>query len=420
PNVNNDTERDFTDQNTATIPMSSTETQKNISNTNETDEFSLDSIKKILDHETEGVKNLQLRMAIVGTMKAGKSTVLNATIGRDLLPSRNSAMTTLPTEIIFKHNITEYQLVLSVDLINSINEICEGIKRITQEYRKQSDGKDTLLRHLGNQQQLLTVIEETENSKNHLETRTTDEQDIQKILTYINDIVRISNLFEVNNDLIENNILPRLEVPASIIDKDNNHHIYDGELILVDTPGPNEASLSNHLREVVVNELRKAALILVVLDYTSLNSEAEDEIKRNIETIRVVSEDSDNPNSNNQLYALITKIDNRDEKKDMNSEETKKYVTAKFSIAEQNVHEISGKQALISKSFLNEYKSLFGENNSVRLQERDDFRKMKTFNMFIRLALGSSWKQTLQFLDVPTIKTIGENILEKSGFENFL
>ncbi len=52
------------------------------------------------------VKELKLRMAIVAPMKAGKSTIINAIVGQEILPSRNAAMTTLPTEIIFSAEIS--------------------------------------------------------------------------------------------------------------------------------------------------------------------------------------------------------------------------------------------------------------------------------------------------------------------------
>ncbi len=48
------------------------------------------------------VEKLELMMAIVAPMKAGKSTIINAIVGQEILPSRNAAMTILPTEIIFK------------------------------------------------------------------------------------------------------------------------------------------------------------------------------------------------------------------------------------------------------------------------------------------------------------------------------
>ena len=38
-------------------------------------------------------------LAVVGTMKAGKSTTINAIVGREILPNRNRPMTALPTLI---------------------------------------------------------------------------------------------------------------------------------------------------------------------------------------------------------------------------------------------------------------------------------------------------------------------------------
>jgi hypothetical protein len=54
----------------------------------------------VMRNELEKVRNLELRMAIVAPMKAGKSTIINAILGQGLLPTRNSAMTTLPCEIV--------------------------------------------------------------------------------------------------------------------------------------------------------------------------------------------------------------------------------------------------------------------------------------------------------------------------------
>jgi predicted GTPase len=49
--------------------------------------------QKQISDEAHKVQNLELRMAIVAPMKAGKSTITNAIIGQEILPSRNSAMT---------------------------------------------------------------------------------------------------------------------------------------------------------------------------------------------------------------------------------------------------------------------------------------------------------------------------------------
>ncbi len=48
---------------------------------------------KSIENEIIKVKNLELRMAIAAPMKAGKSTIINAIVGQDILPSCNSEMT---------------------------------------------------------------------------------------------------------------------------------------------------------------------------------------------------------------------------------------------------------------------------------------------------------------------------------------
>src|SRR5919199_4832026 len=62
------------------------------------------------------VEDLELRMAIVAPMKAGKSTIINAIVGQEILPNRNAAMTTLPTEIIFDAKLTEPLLSFSPEI----------------------------------------------------------------------------------------------------------------------------------------------------------------------------------------------------------------------------------------------------------------------------------------------------------------
>ncbi|MBS9782475.1 MAG: dynamin family protein [Arcobacter sp.] len=52
-------------------------------------------------------------MAVVGTMKAGKSTTINAIVGREILPNRNRPMTALPTLIC--HNSQRTEPLLSFD-----------------------------------------------------------------------------------------------------------------------------------------------------------------------------------------------------------------------------------------------------------------------------------------------------------------
>ena len=53
----------------------------------------------MLNNELRKISRLEMVLAIVGTMKAGKSTTINAIVGTEVLPNRNRPMTALPTLI---------------------------------------------------------------------------------------------------------------------------------------------------------------------------------------------------------------------------------------------------------------------------------------------------------------------------------
>ncbi|CAF4849655.1 unnamed protein product, partial [Rotaria sp. Silwood2] len=55
-------------------------------------------------------------------------------MGYDLLPSRNTAMTTLPTEILFSQHTKEPQLILKSELITMIHEIGRQLQLKDNQY----------------------------------------------------------------------------------------------------------------------------------------------------------------------------------------------------------------------------------------------------------------------------------------------
>ncbi|CAF1121458.1 unnamed protein product [Didymodactylos carnosus] len=180
---------------------------------------------------------------------------------------------------------------------------------------------------------------------------------IHETLLLINDIIRIALLLNIDktNNLT---ILPRLEVPMiSLLSKSST---FCGNLIIVDTPGPNEDQLSKHLKQVIINELRKSAIILIALDFNSLNSTDEAEIKRDIEAVC-------------------------NEVRDSTTEQIKAFISSRFKIQKQNIFEVSAKNALLSCIFLNEYKLI---------DKREDLihdlltEQMITYKTFIQQALG--------------------------------
>ncbi|CAF0890077.1 unnamed protein product, partial [Didymodactylos carnosus] len=215
------------------------------------------------------------------------------------------------------------------------------------------DLEKSILNRIHNQQHLLDTIKKIRLKTVELNVRTMDVTEISTILVFVNDMIRISNLLNVNNDILKEKPLPRLEVPASVLGDDNSN-VYTGDLIIVDTPGPNERGLSDQLKIMVANELQRSALIVIVLDYTSLNNENQEQLTHDISVIRHVKGHREN---DDDLYALVNKIDQRT-KKDLTKEQTMTYVTSQFGIRSNNVYEMSGKSALICRIFLSEYQTL--------------------------------------------------------------
>lgn len=74
--------------------------QKLLTNT-EFDEASAYQTIEVLRGEAIKLEELETVLAVVGTMKAGKSTTINAIVGTEILPNRNTPMTAIPT--LIKH-----------------------------------------------------------------------------------------------------------------------------------------------------------------------------------------------------------------------------------------------------------------------------------------------------------------------------
>ncbi|MGM8887964.1 dynamin family protein, partial [Psychrobacter sp. 1U2] len=74
--------------------------------------------KQVLKGEVHKLQNFDVVLAVVGTMKAGKSTTINAIVGREILPNRNRPMTSLPTLICHNKEQTTPKLNFNSQPIN--------------------------------------------------------------------------------------------------------------------------------------------------------------------------------------------------------------------------------------------------------------------------------------------------------------
>lgn len=147
-----------------------------------------------LDNEIKKLKNSEYVLAVVGTMKAGKSTVINAIIGSEILPNRADPMTVLPT--LITHNSQNIEARLFLPKSELLNEILKEIKeKISKNkldtnlntFLKSKAGKD-LLKHF---------------SQNFTFKSEYSKEDLVQALTIFNDLMRLSIKLGLKNYLKE-------------------------------------------------------------------------------------------------------------------------------------------------------------------------------------------------------------------------
>lgn len=375
-----------------------------------------------LDSIHTNVKDLELRMCIVAPMKAGKSTVINAILGQSILPMRNTAMTVIPTEIVLQviqSNDTPKKPALIMD-----KELIEQIRSMQNEIRldlANSYTLENLQRKLPEHSHLITIAEEIRDAidGHPLEEECSGTEHICQTLQYVNDVIRLHEiLIPTENSSTASRRpftkLPRIVAPYIAHGDENEMHGSLGNLVIVDTPGPNENTTTNFLKEIMIRELRKATVILVILDYTVLNTEADNLVRNEILNIRQArSKDDDS------LIALINKVDRR-RKGDITTTEVYEFVRNKFDFGQvtsdqqttNRIFEVQALRALLAKQFL---KDINDTNQSSSLKITD----LKSGSDFLAEAYGAAYDED----DPPTIdKAIKDatKLWKKSGFDVFL
>ena len=347
----------------------------------------------------QNVAKLELRMAIVAPMKAGKSTIINAIAGQELLPSCAVAMTTIPTEIVFNPQKQQSVLHLSKETI----ELFENLERQLKQ-KAERLGIEPLQQRLSRYPHLSDLFAEIAASNNSALAETVEGQEaITKVLNRLNHLIRLFSVIEpTQNPLSQLKEVPRIEAPS--LSLSNREQKGLGNLTIIDTPGPNEAG-GLKLTAVVEEQLRRSSIVLIVLDFTQLNSEAAETIKQQIQPI-VESIGTDN------LYVLVNKIDRR-RQGDLTPEQVKEFVIADLGLnAERDrdrVFEIAAIRAFTANKFLLEVQ----QNPGIELLQ------IKSLTSLAQEVLGIDWDEELDDITVEILTKKARKLWHKSGFAPF-
>lgn len=144
----------------------------------------------MLNNELRKISRLEMVLAIVGTMKAGKSTTINAIVGTEVLPNRNRPMTALPT--LIRHTPGQKEPVLHFSHVAPIDHL---IQQLQQRLR------DCDIKHLTDvleiDKDMRALMQRIENGI-AFEKYYLGAQPIFHCLKSLNDLVRLAKALDVD------------------------------------------------------------------------------------------------------------------------------------------------------------------------------------------------------------------------------
>ncbi|HDS3481260.1 TPA: dynamin family protein [Escherichia coli] len=316
------------------------------------------ALKRIEELEGEQIKTARREMvlAVVGTMKAGKSTTINAIVGQEILPNRNRPMTSVPT--LIRHVPGKTEPVLHLEHIQPVRNLLITL----QEKLATPAGQQVAqtLQQTGDTRELLDILTDDGWLKNEYH----GEEEIFTGLASLNDLVRLAAAMETEFPFDEYAEVQKLPV----IDVEFSHLVgmdaCQGTLTLLDTPGPNEAG-QPQMEVMMRDQLQKASAVLAVMDYTQMNSKADEDVRKELNAIADVSAD--------RLFVLVNKFDEKDRNGD-GADAVRQKVPAMLNsdvLPASRVYPGSSRQAYLANRALHELR----KNGTLPVDEAwvDDF-----------------------------------------------
>jgi len=357
-----------------------------------------------LDSDKVKVQALESTIAVIGTMKAGKSTTINALIGEDVLPHRLTAMTTLPT--LIRHKPGQKEPVLRLHKLDVFKALVDEVKAKVDAF----DGAEA------DQSKINEALTTVKTRSADIRQEYVGKDEIHQALFLINDTLRLAghDSFAVELDsylqkFTELTSLPTVEVEFRCL-AGNPQSAHPGSLALLDTPGPNEAGQSDVLKKILSEQIeRNASMVLLVMNYTQLNTEQDSEIRSQIKGIKEVFKD--------RSFVVVNRFDEKKEN-DLDETQTKKMASDLLNdsidddfITPDAVFPVSSHYAFIVER--------------VRQQievgvELSSFLSDKQNRDFIKAAFGMIEDDEIEELTFEDIEKKCARLLRRSGYAPFI
>ncbi|MGW6978389.1 hypothetical protein ACWGE1_02895 [Streptomyces sp. NPDC054932] len=216
---------------------------------------------------------LDYRVPLIAPMKAGKSTLLNAIVCQELLPSRGPAMTVLPTRVVpvAHHAVPGPVLTLAPETAARI----DGLAAQLRAPGRRAAVADAVNRH----PQLASAAHAPPAPPGTGDPRGEGTDTVRRALAHLNDLLRLA-LLVLPEEVALREVLA-LRAPEAVVPVPWLASAPEGgRLVLVDTPGPDEELLPGVLNHFVAHEVRHAHEVLVVRDATRRGATAEAGVDR--------------------------------------------------------------------------------------------------------------------------------------------
>ncbi|WP_141219347.1 dGTPase, partial [Escherichia coli] len=222
-------------------------------------------------------------------------------------------------------------------------------------------------------QQVAQTLQQTGDTRELLDILTDDgwlkneyhgEEEIFTGLASLNDLVRLAAAMGSDFPFDEYAEVQKLPV----IDVEFSHLVgmdaCQGTLTLLDTPGPNEAG-QPQMEVMMRDQLQKASAVLAVMDYTQMNSKADEDVRKELNAIADVSA--------GRLFVLVNKFDEKDRNGD-GADAVRQKVPAMLNsdvLPASRVYPGSSRQAYLANRALHELR----KNGTLPVDEAwvDDF-----------------------------------------------
>ena len=370
---------------------------------------------QILSAKEKRLNTLSLRAPIIAPLKTGKSTIINALIGDEVLPTRNEAMTCLPTEVRLTSRKIQTRLLLTDTFLEVMQMFHESVTA------KISGKSDDELRGILEDDRFVLIAHHVHNFDFHrLQRESYDVPLINEGLRFINDLIRLTlKLGQRENFWASNCPIAAEDFP--VIEASYTPRTYNligdeyGECLLnlVDTPGSNESGgLQCDLHKLVKSELRKGDVVLVALDYTKIGSSEDARIESDIAQVRSCREGE----KDDGLYALVNKVDQR-RRGERTEEEVKQHIQTKYNINEAQVFELKAVHGLQAKKYMTQY-----EPPSRDLVPSQSIADVPTAQDLLREIYLSEddLQQNLEQMTAQQVYEKSKRVYEGSGLERFL